>query len=222
MLRTNLATKPFYNERAVRTGLAVVVLFATALTAFNAAQILSLTRRNTEFSKQAAADEARALELKAQATKVLQSLDKEEVAAVQAAAREANILIDRRAFSWTDLFNRFEETLPDDVRIVAVQPQIDDNGRMLVATSVEARRAEDIYLFIERLEATGAFNGSIPRQTDVREDGLLHSILQGYYVQRAAIEKPPASDPVGGAANASPSNATPSNRSGGAVAPPKQ
>jgi hypothetical protein len=222
MLRTNLATKPFYNERAVRTGLALVVLFATALTAFNAAQILSLSRRNSEFSQQADADEVRARQLKQQAEAVRQSLDKEDVEAVQAAAREANILIERRAFSWTDLFNRYEETLPDDVRIVAVQPQIDDDGRMLVATSVVARRTEDIFLFIERLEATGAFNGNLPRQTEVREDGLVHSILQGYYVQRAAIEKPPASDPVGGAANASQSNATPGNRSDGALAPPKQ
>ena len=46
----------------------------------------------------------------------------------QAAAREANQLIDRRAFSWTDLFNRFEETLPADVRIVAVTPQVDTRG----------------------------------------------------------------------------------------------
>ena len=35
MLRTNLATRPFYNERAVRTLLALLLLLVIALTAFD-------------------------------------------------------------------------------------------------------------------------------------------------------------------------------------------
>ena len=40
------------------------------------------------------------------------------------AAREANLLIDRRTFSWTELFNQFEATLPADVRISTITPHI--------------------------------------------------------------------------------------------------
>jgi hypothetical protein len=36
MLRTNLATRPFYNERAVRFVLGVVALIVLGVTAFNA------------------------------------------------------------------------------------------------------------------------------------------------------------------------------------------
>ena len=52
-------------------------------------------------------------------------------------------IIEQRAFSWTDLFNRFEETLPADVRIVAVQPQIDKDERMLVAVTVWVQVASE-------------------------------------------------------------------------------
>ena len=38
MLRTNLSTRPFYNERAVRVGIVVAVVLTAALTAFNAAR----------------------------------------------------------------------------------------------------------------------------------------------------------------------------------------
>lgn len=210
MLRTNLSTRPFYNERGVRAGLAVLVLLTAALTAFNAATILSLTGENREAASRAEASESKAAQLREQARVIRQALNREEVDAVQAAAREANMLIDRRAFSWTDLFNRFEETLPAEVRIVAVQPQIDSEGRMLVAVTVIARSVEHLNTFIDRLEETGAFKGILPRQQDVMEDGSLRSVIQGYYGQRsggAAVPSPPASEK----SEAEAGNATPRN-----------
>ena len=44
MLRTNLSTRPFYNERAVRTGLIALAVVALGLTVFNAIEILRLER----------------------------------------------------------------------------------------------------------------------------------------------------------------------------------
>jgi hypothetical protein len=212
MLRTNLSTRPFYNERAVRAVIGVLVLLTAALTAFNAAQLLTLNSRNSEFVGRAEASEAKAAELREQARRTQQSLNRAEVEAVQAAAREANMLIERRAFSWTDLFNRFEETLPPDVRIVAVTPQMDNQGRMLVAVTIISRKAGDFETFIDRLQATGAFAGVISRHDETMEDGSMRSVLQGYYTQsrrsEAAVSPPPASDASGDQGNRSPANGT--------------
>ncbi|MBA3269418.1 MAG: hypothetical protein H0T71_02835, partial [Acidobacteria bacterium] len=161
MLRTNLATRPFYNDRAIRFGLAVGVIMVAALTVFNVLQVVSLNRRNAELSGQAQLAETNTAQLRDKARATTQSLNNKEVDAIQMSAREANQLIARRAFSWTDLFNRFEETLPADVRITAVQPQLDEEGRLLVAVTVMARRAEDLNAFIDQLEATGAFSDLI-------------------------------------------------------------
>ena len=221
MLRTNLATRPFYNERAVTTGIAVVVLIVTALSAFNALQVASLNRENNEYVARAEAADRRAVELRQQAEVVRQSLNKAELTAVQAAAREANLLIDRRAFSWTDLFNKFEETLPADVRIAAVQPQIDEDGRMLVAINVIYRRVEDVNEFADRLVDTGEFRGVASRADEAMEDGTLRSVLQGYYTpsaanvtkttaERATVTTPPASDSSGAPnGNATPNASAP-------------
>jgi hypothetical protein len=181
MLRTNLSTRPFYNERAVRLGIGVAVVLIAGLTAFNGSQIITLGARNNELAARAEAAEERARQLRGQAAAIRNTLDQGDVSVVQAAAREANLLIERRAFSWTDLFNRFEETLPDDVRIAAVQPQVDEEGRMLVAVTVISRRTEDLDDFIEQLEKTGAFRGMLPRQEALQEDGTTRSIIQGYY-----------------------------------------
>jgi hypothetical protein len=215
MLRTNLSTRPFYNERAVLAVIATLVFLTVALAAFNAAQILSLTSRNGELVARAEAAEAKATDLRDQARKTQLALNKEEVAAVHAAAREANELIDRRAFSWTTLFNQFEETLPADVRIVMVTPQVDSAGRMLVAVTTIARRADDLDSFMDRLNQTGSFSGVILRTDETLDDGSTRAVLQGYY---SPVPRPPqtsspqpASDPNSVTpGNQSPANASPS------------
>ena len=205
MLRTNLATRPFYNDRGIRLAIAVAVVLVVALTAFNALQILSLNRRHDDLSERADKAEAATAQLREQARVTIAASDQREIAAVQAAAREANELIDRRAFSWTDLFNRFEETLPPDVRIASVQPQVDDEGRMLVAVTLLARRTEDLYAFLDQLESTGAFSDVISRQESTTEEGLLRSVVQGYYgpTGPATISAPATSDSVGAPGNQS-------------------
>lgn len=213
MLRLNLATRPFYNERLVTAAIAVVVLLTAALAAFNVIEILSLNSRNREVVTQTVAAESKAAELRSQALATRQAMVREQVAEVQEAASEANVLIDRRVFSWTDLFNRFEETLPADVRILAVAPQVDAQGRLLVAVSTVSRRQEDRDAFIERLLETGAFSGVIPRSEEALDDGTLRSVLQGYYTQtpRAteAVSSPPASDSNDAGDNKSPATAAP-------------
>lgn len=193
MLRTNLSTRPFYNDRPVRLGIAVAVIAMAGFTLFNGARLMTLNQRNSELAARADAAESRTRELRARAETVRKTLAQEDVTVVQGAAREANLLIARRAFSWTDLFNRFEETLPADVRIASVEPQQDEIGRMLVAITVEARRVEDLDEFIERLEQTGAFHGVLSRQETADESGTLLSAIQGYYTPTVAV-------PAGGAA----------------------
>jgi hypothetical protein len=181
MLRTDLSTRPFYNERGVRAGLGALALVALGLTAFNAVELLRLEREGREARQAVAQNAEQARELLAQARIIRQSINQTQLAAVQAQAREANGLIDRRAFSWTELLNHFQATLPADVRITRVTPQVDDDGRMLVAVTAYARRVDDLNEFIEALEATGAFTGALSRQDEVEEDGTWRSEVQAYY-----------------------------------------
>ena len=217
MLRTNLSTRPFYNDRAVRTGLAALALIALGLTIFNAIEILRLERAGREARQTVARNNAQARDIREKARVIRQSINQTALQAVQASARDANALIDRRAFSWTALLNYFQATLPSDVRIASVTPQVDDEGRMLVSIAVFARRAEDLSEFADALETTGAFSDVLPRQLSVEEDGTLRSQVQGYYagpVRGAAPPSPAASAgqavPTGQTSEAGKGNASPS------------
>ena len=121
MLRTNLSTRPFYNERAVRTGLGALAALALGLTVFNAYEILRLQRAEPRRAADHRAERGAGARAARQGRRSFAARSiATKLAAVQAAAREANALIDRRAFSWTELFNQFQATLPADVRIGGV------------------------------------------------------------------------------------------------------
>ena len=114
-------------------------------------------------------------------------MDKDEVTAVQAAAREANLLIERRAFSWTDLFNRFERRCPRTCASPRSSRRSIAKAGMLIAITTISRRVEDLDAFIDQLEGAGGLRDVIlaAGQT-VEEDGTLRSVIQGYYDRRRA------------------------------------
>jgi Tfp pilus assembly protein PilN len=185
MIRANLSTRPFYNERLVRVWLLVAAVAVLAATAFNASRVLRYSRSDTRLATQASNDEARAADLRRQAARSRASVDPRQVDFAAADARQANDLIDRRTFSWTELFNRFETTLPDNVRIVAVRPRVDRDRGIVLTINVTARAVDDVSAFIESLEETGAFQNVRPADERTEESGMLLSTLEAVYVPSA-------------------------------------
>ena len=182
MISTNLSTRPFYNERLVHTALAIVGILVLAVTTLNVLTIVTLSRKDVQQSAQAARAEKRAAEARGAAQRILRGIDPSELEAVTEAATDANGLIARRAFSWTQLLSEFEQTLPADVRVAAVTPRVDKEGRLFVDMVVVGRRAEDINEFAEKLEARGAFADVTWRQEMVNPEGLRETVLNGRYV----------------------------------------
>ncbi len=181
MLRTNLSTRPFYNERAVHLLLGLLALVVIGVTVYNVSRMLTLSRERTVLTAQAEADEARGRELERQATTIQRDVSSEELTVIAAAAREANAIIDQRTFSWTELFNRIEATLPAGVMITSVRPDVGDDG-ISIALVVIGRGVEDIDAFMENLEESGGFEELLSRQEEVMEDGMYRAALVGRYV----------------------------------------
>jgi Tfp pilus assembly protein PilN len=196
VIRTNLSTRPFYNERIVNLWLVILLLAVLAATAFNASRVLRYSRSDTRLATQASRDEARAADLRQQAARLRASVDPRQVDFAAADARQANELIDRRTFSWTELFNRFEATLPDEVRIASVRPRVDPDRGIVLSVSVIARGVDDVNTFIANMEATGAFVNVRPAEEHSDEAGLLISNLEAIYLP--TVGKPAVRNGGGG------------------------
>jgi Tfp pilus assembly protein PilN len=192
-LGTNLATRPFYNVRAVQVLLGLFTLIVIAFTVFNVVELVRLRASENTLGSHASESEARAQKLRADAVLIRKQIDQKELEAVSAAAREANAIIDRRAFSWTELLEQLEATLPADVRITTVQPRLEESV-FRVGMAAEARRPEDVADFIDALEKTGAFRDVVPLREEVSEEGLVLTALDTVYTPppRVAAETPAA------------------------------
>ena len=181
MLRTNLSTHPFYNVRAVRAVLGLAAAIVIGVSVFNGVQIARLSLAQRTLGAKAASAEAEAARLRSAAASIRSQINPRELSSVAAAAREANAIIDRRAFSWTELLAQFEATLPPDVRITSVQPQLDKDGVFSVTIGVQAREVED-------LDADLAGEDAPVAAHDVQALGLLGArrVLARLRPQRAA------------------------------------
>lgn len=184
MIDTNLATRPFYNDGAVRLWLVALALVALAATAFNVTRLLQYSRSDTELATQASRDETRTTELRAEAAKLRASVDQRQVENASLEARLANDLIDRRAFSWTELFNTFEATLPAEVRITAVRPKVEADRGIVLSITVLARSVEDLDKFETSLEDTGSFRDLVPREDRVNEQGQIEAVIETVYAPK--------------------------------------
>ena len=189
MLRTNLSTRPFYNERIIHLLIALAGVIILGITFFNAVKLVELSRQNTDLSTRVGRDRTDGDSLRREAARIRKGIDPKELTVVAAAAREANTLIDQRTFSWTAFFNHLEATLPPDVMLVSVRPSI-DRGATRVSMVVLGRTPEDIDEFIEKLEATGAFEKILPRQMDKTDEGLNRAVLDSVYTPDQAEAKP--------------------------------
>jgi Tfp pilus assembly protein PilN len=185
VIRTNLSTRPFYNERAVHIALLVLAVLVAAATAFNVSRILRYSSSDTRLATEASRDEARAADLRQQAARLRASVDPKQVEIASSGARQANDLIDRRTFSWTELLNRFETTLPDDVHLTAVKPRVDRDEGIILRVNVLAHGVDDVQEFMEELEATGVFQDVRPIEEHFDDQGLLETSLEMGYLPAA-------------------------------------
>jgi type IV pilus assembly protein PilN len=219
VLRSNLSTRPFYNERAVHLLLALAGLVVVVLTAFNAIRIIALSRQNTELSSLINRDHDEAQRLTREAQRIRAGINPAELEATANAAALANSLIDQRTFSWTQFFNHIEDTLPPDVMLTAVRPSFNDNVTTIQMT-VLGRRSEDLDEFMEKLEATGAFESVLPAQRDTTDEGLDRLLLQSVYTG-VPTEESPAPVPAKTSPPAGPQPAAPQPATKPAPPPPQ-
>jgi Tfp pilus assembly protein PilN len=213
MIRTNLSTRPFYNERAVHLALGAVALVVLALTVVNLVAVVRLSRQNTVLSARIREDRTAATELTRNAREIRQNINQVELNTIVAAAREANTLIDARTFSWTALFNQLEATLPPDVMLASIRPSIVE-GQTKITLITLGRRRPDLDEFIEKLEATGAFENVLPRQENPSDDGLMQATIVATYVPEAPAAVPTAPAPPAAKPPARPTKASASAAGG--------
>src|SRR5688572_27436581 len=189
MLRGNLATRPFYNERIVTLLLALVAAVVLALTVTNVTRLLQLSARRSELRGQISADEAAAARIRQNAASVQKGVDRTALVTLAGSAREANALIDERTFSWTTLLTFIESAIPMGVHLTSITPEF-KKGDIILTMNLVGKQAEDVTSFWRALEATGAFYDVGATTVGNTEEGFDRVTVKAWYLP------PPPAKPV--------------------------
>ena len=190
MLRGNLSSRPFYNERLASLTLALIAAVALALTAFNGYTLYHLSAQRSALKGEIATDAASAAEVNRAAAALQRNVDRQTLVRLADSTQEANSLIDSRTFSWTEFFGYIEKTMPMDLRLIAVAPRI-EKGEIRVTMSIVAKRSDEIETFVDALQRTGAFYDVYPKVTERNdEDGSLRSDVISFYLPPKGASPP--------------------------------
>ena len=106
MLRTNLATRPFYNERAVHLVLWSLAAAAVLLLLVGWIALSDLLQERETLIAASESNEKRTQEILVRTAILERGAEAAEFYRLSAASREVNLLIDQRVFSWTGFLNQ--------------------------------------------------------------------------------------------------------------------
>jgi Tfp pilus assembly protein PilN len=164
----NLATRPVRNERLpglVFAVAAVAMLLVTVQHAFIAYRLMPARSKALAAEVESLHKESDALdEEKAGLAKLtFDPKQKAEWAVLKT-------LIDRRTLSWSRLFEVLEKVLPNEVRLVSVNPRVRE-GKYELDMTIRSQTVDDGFKFIRRLEQRDEFADVSQRSVDGKTTG---------------------------------------------------
>jgi Tfp pilus assembly protein PilN len=200
--RLNLASDPFRNRTLPWTIAVVVSVVSLLALVFILAKYrqVSAEADTSERQVQAMRTERKALEK--QAEEVRQTIPPEQFKTLEA----AHALVNRKSFSWSQLFSDLEEFLPTSVRVsrinVRAVTQVGDQTRADLDLTVVGREPTDVTGMINEMNRSGTFS-AVPL-TENHKSGKGESgyewMLRVSYVQRSRRRGGDAQGGIEGAA----------------------
>jgi hypothetical protein len=159
-LGINLATRPYEDPREFwsRWGLAIVALaiFTLALMGWTVHSWTNAGRDRHYISelqgKIAAQDQQR--------TEAQAFLDMATNRSTRDQSQFLNSLIQRKAFSWTRVFEDLEQVMPPNLHAVSLRPVINDQGEMLLDMRVAGDSRAAAVELVHRMEGSKHFQGA--------------------------------------------------------------
>ena len=166
MRALNLAGRPFRNERLAATAFAAAAAVLLGVTAWHAVVIQNLLpARTSERHREVDALEKDLAKLRDHARTLKTETPPAATLAQWNLVKE---LVDRRAFSWTGLFARLEQLIPDGVRLTSISPSV-RKGQVDLDVDAAVRTRESGWEFVRVLEAGGDFHSVYPRSENGNE-----------------------------------------------------
>ncbi len=179
-LHLNLASRPYRDYRQLYAVVVVasLIIFFLMLnnveTGFRYLRDTKSTRmRINNIERQAAQEERRARDLDQQLRAV-------NVKLLASETRFANARLAERAFSWSELLDRLERVLPDDVRVRSIAPSFSKGGLVHLTLAANGKAGDSMVRTIDRFNHDPHFANPFPSSEEHTETDYRFGISVDY------------------------------------------
>jgi Tfp pilus assembly protein PilN len=161
-IHLNLASRPFRDYRPVYAAVVIMALLTAFLALNNVDTLLKYrsetksTRGDIALLEQQTADEQR------KADALTQRLRGFDLKLLSSQTEFANAQLAERAFSWSELLDRLERVLPDDVHLQSVNPTFDKNGLVHLGMLCIAKNGTGLSATINHFNGDPHFANAFP------------------------------------------------------------
>lgn len=161
-LHLNLAAKPYRDYRPYIAVMAIGWLLV-AVMALNNLDTWYRYQHDTKTTR----DEIDALQRQTELEqKKLQTTELKlrgvNVALMSKQTEYVNSVLAERAFSWSELLDRMERVLPDDVRLISISPSFNKSGLVHLSLSCVGKSGTSMVATLDRLNADPHFSRPFP------------------------------------------------------------
>lgn len=147
-LELNLASSPFRNNTLLWAGHALLAGAVVAFTAWNTVTFVEMGRRLDQLRNAVGSVDNRMIDVEKRERTVDARITKHDVRFLSTQAFRANEVIERRAFSWTRLFNLLEGVQPYEIKMTSIRPVFGAEARTAPAAG-DGGRTEVVPVSVE-------------------------------------------------------------------------
>ena len=187
-LHLNLAARPYRDYRAFNAVVVLVSLLIAVIAWADIDTVLRYRQETTSTRTKIAQLQRQTEEEQRRADAANQRIRSIDIRRLGSQASFANARLAERAFSWSELLDRLERVLPDDVRITSVSPGFDKNGLIHLTLVCEGKQGDSMVRTMTRLYSDSAhFSNPFPQMEDHAGDLWRFNITVDY---RPSIARP--------------------------------
>jgi Tfp pilus assembly protein PilN len=185
-IELNLASEPFRRDRPllIASGVAgLLLLFSLITFIWMAWSDRSLVNQDRQVQARLERELAR---LRTEKSRYDGEVRKPENAEVLERSVMLNQLLLRKSISWTKLFADLEKTLPPNVRITQIRPQVNGERNISLEMTVASETPDPLVVFVQKLEQSNVFSSVVPRvsQAPSQTDPFYRYRLTVNYAQK--------------------------------------
>jgi cell division protein FtsB len=190
IIRSNLASAPIKNYSLFLLACIFLGIGVVAFTAWNLASLSGSYLKNSALKNTIAIQEKQLQELESKANAVQTKIGNIKTKEFISETEFMNNAIKRRTFSWTALFDHFEEVLPPTVKMISVIPSVSEEN-IAINLEMAGQSLTDMLELVRLLERDPAFSNVVLKGERTENDQQIQFSVSLIYIplKKEANEK---------------------------------